>query len=97
MSAVQMINPNADVIDGKASLLMNTQAAIGLQDVLKSNLGPKGTLKMYVSSLFPFVCVFTVFALPDLCLRTFPNNDRIFTFGFPPPPPPYVQARQRCR
>jgi len=27
---------------------MNIQAAIGLMDVMKSNLGPKGTLKMLV-------------------------------------------------
>ena len=27
---------------------MNINAAIGLQDVMKSNLGPKGTLKMLV-------------------------------------------------
>merc|ERR1719149_244674 len=29
--------------------MMNINAARGLQDVLKSNLGPKGTLKMLVS------------------------------------------------
>ena len=30
---------------------MNIGAGEGLQDVLKSNLGPSGTLKMYVSTL----------------------------------------------
>ena len=29
---------------------MNINAAMGLQDVMKSNLGPKGTLKMYLFS-----------------------------------------------
>jgi len=27
---------------------MNIHAAMGLQDIMKSNLGPKGTLKMLV-------------------------------------------------
>ena len=30
---------------------MNISAGEGLQDVLKSNLGPSGTLKMYVAAL----------------------------------------------
>lgn len=30
---------------------VNISAGEGLQDVLKSNLGPSGTLKMYVSLL----------------------------------------------
>jgi len=29
---------------------MNINAAKGLQDVLKTNLGPKGTIKMYSSA-----------------------------------------------
>jgi len=33
------------------ALKVNISAGEGLQDVLKSNLGPLGTLKMYVSSL----------------------------------------------
>lgn len=36
------------------ALKVNISAGEGLQDVLKSNLGPSGTLKMYVSKLqFP--------------------------------------------
>ncbi len=31
------------------ALAMNVNAAKGMQEVLKSNLGPKGTLKMLVS------------------------------------------------
>lgn len=42
MSAVKMLNPGADVIGSRHALLMNITAARGLQDVLKSNLGPKG-------------------------------------------------------
>lgn len=46
-SAVQAINPNADVVRRGQALLININAAIGLQAVVKTNLGPKGTLKMY--------------------------------------------------
>eukprot|EP00967_Tisochrysis_lutea_P100826 scaffold150769_cov34-Tisochrysis_lutea.AAC.1 len=47
-SATQLVNPNADVLKSGQASLMNINAARGLQDVLKSNLGPKGTLKMLV-------------------------------------------------
>mmetsp|Transcript_16061 Transcript_16061/g.34864 ORF Transcript_16061/g.34864 Transcript_16061/m.34864 type:complete len:533 (-) Transcript_16061:444-2042(-) len=47
-SAAQTVNPNADVLKNGQAHIMNINAARGLQDVLKSNLGPKGTLKMLV-------------------------------------------------
>jgi T-complex protein 1 subunit zeta len=47
-SAVKLINPNSDVARRGQALQLNINAAIGLQEVLKSNLGPKGTIKMYV-------------------------------------------------
>jgi hypothetical protein len=47
MSALQQVNPNADT--SKFAFYMNVKAAVGLADVLKTNLGPKGTLKMLVS------------------------------------------------
>merc|ERR1719440_197471 len=43
------VNPNAEVLKKGVAHMMNINAARGLQDVLKSNLGPKGTLKMLVS------------------------------------------------
>jgi T-complex protein 1 subunit zeta len=45
-SAVQLINPKSDVARRGQALQLNINAAIGLQEVLKSNLGPKGTIKM---------------------------------------------------
>lgn len=48
-SALHTINPSAEIASGLQSLAMNINAAKGLQNVLKSNLGPKGTLKMLVS------------------------------------------------
>ena len=48
-SGAQQVNPNAEVLKKGVAHMMNINAARGLQDVLKSNLGPKGTLKMLVS------------------------------------------------
>eukprot|EP00808_Paulinella_micropora_P020254 g6616.t1 len=48
MSGVGVVNPNADVIGSAHSLMMNINAARGLQNVIKTNLGPKGTMKMLV-------------------------------------------------
>ena len=47
-SAVQQLNPNADVARRGQALSINVNAAVGLLDVVKSNLGPKGTIKMLV-------------------------------------------------
>lgn len=46
--SLRVLNPNAEVLNKSAALNMNINAAKGLQDVLKSNLGPKGTIKMLV-------------------------------------------------
>lgn len=45
----QQISPNSDVIGRAHALQMNCSAARGLQNIVKSNLGPKGTMKMLVS------------------------------------------------
>ncbi|KAI8088931.1 T-complex protein 1 zeta subunit [Halteromyces radiatus] len=47
-SALKLINPNSDVARRGQALQLNITAAIGLQDVLRSNLGPRGTIKMLV-------------------------------------------------
>jgi T-complex protein 1 subunit zeta len=49
MSSLHIVNPKADLLKKQAALNMNINAAKGLQEVLKSNIGPKGTLKMLVS------------------------------------------------
>lgn len=48
MSAVKTLNPNAETMGANAALFMNINAAKGLHDVMKTNLGPKGTIKMLV-------------------------------------------------
>ena len=42
MSAIHSLNPKAEVAKAAAALAVNISAAKGLQDVLKTNLGPKG-------------------------------------------------------
>ncbi|XP_077214053.1 T-complex protein 1 subunit zeta 1-like [Tasmannia lanceolata] len=46
--SIRLLNPNAETLNKSAALHMNINAAKGLQDVLKTNLGPKGTIKMLV-------------------------------------------------
>lgn len=43
-----MVNPNANVAKDVVALNINISAAKSLQDILKTNLGPKGTMKMLV-------------------------------------------------
>ncbi|EEB07291.1 chaperonin-containing T-complex zeta subunit Cct6 [Schizosaccharomyces japonicus yFS275] len=45
---LSMLNPKAESLQRAQALQVNISAAIGLQDVLKSNLGPTGTTKMLV-------------------------------------------------
>ncbi|XP_060533100.1 T-complex protein 1 subunit zeta [Cylas formicarius] len=47
--AISLLNPKAEVARAAQALAINISAAKGIQDVMKSNLGPKGTMKMLVS------------------------------------------------
>ncbi|XP_036693963.1 T-complex protein 1 subunit zeta-2 [Balaenoptera musculus] len=49
MAAIKAINSKAEVARAQAALSVNICATRGLQDVLRTNLGPKGTMKMLVS------------------------------------------------
>lgn len=49
MSALRVLNQNSEASRKEQSLMMNIHAAKSLESILKSNLGPKGTLKMLVS------------------------------------------------
>lgn len=46
MSAISCLNPKAELARHAAALELNITGARGLAAVMKSNLGPKGTLKM---------------------------------------------------
>jgi TCP-1/cpn60 chaperonin family len=45
---LQELSPNAEIVSKSQARIVNVAAAVGLQNVLKSNLGPKGTLKLLV-------------------------------------------------
>jgi T-complex protein 1 subunit zeta len=47
-SAISELSPNAEVVHAKQALAVNAAAAQGLSQVLASNLGPTGTLKLLV-------------------------------------------------
>lgn len=46
MASITLLNPKAEVARAAQALAVNISAAKGIQDVMKSNLGPKGTMKM---------------------------------------------------
>lgn len=46
--SVQLLNPKAESLRRQQALAVNISAAQGLQNVLASNLGPRGTVKMLV-------------------------------------------------
>jgi hypothetical protein len=48
MSAITTLNPKAESARQAQALAINISAARGLAEMLKTNLGPKGTMKMYV-------------------------------------------------
>jgi hypothetical protein len=66
MSNVQYLNPKAEVLKKIQALAMNINAAMGLQDVMKSNLGPKGTLKMYLNIFKFFIGLLEALAKSNL-------------------------------
>ncbi|XP_074096917.1 chaperonin containing TCP1 subunit 6 [Cotesia typhae] len=49
MAAISLLNPKAEVARASQALAVNISGAKGIQDVMKTNLGPKGTMKMLVS------------------------------------------------
>ncbi|CAJ0599050.1 unnamed protein product [Cylicocyclus nassatus] len=49
MASIQCLNPKAELARHAAALELNISGARGLQEVMRTNLGPKGTLKMLVS------------------------------------------------
>jgi len=59
MGSISLLNPKAEVARAAQALAVNISAAKGIQDVMKTNLGPKGTMKMYVS-INPFYFYFVI-------------------------------------
>lgn len=46
MASISLLNPKAEYARAANALAFNISAAKGLQDVMRTNLGPKGTMKM---------------------------------------------------
>lgn len=49
MAAIHSLNPKAEIARHSQAFSINLNGARGLQEVLRTNLGPKGTMKMLVS------------------------------------------------
>jgi T-complex protein 1 subunit zeta len=49
MAAINILNPKAEFARAAQALSINISASRGIAEVMKSNLGPKGTMKMLVS------------------------------------------------
>ncbi|EDX18017.1 GD17235 [Drosophila simulans] len=47
MASISLLNPKAEFARASQALAINISAAKGLQDVMRSNLGPKGTVKIW--------------------------------------------------
>ncbi len=52
MSSASLISPNSEVAQKHTALSVNTNAAVSLREIMKSNLGPRGTLKMFEFLIF---------------------------------------------
>ncbi|EJU04181.1 chaperonin-containing T-complex zeta subunit Cct6 [Dacryopinax primogenitus] len=48
MASIETLNPKAESVRRAAALQVNTTGAVGLANVVKGNLGPRGTIKMLV-------------------------------------------------
>jgi len=73
-SSLRSVNPNAESMDKAAALFMNINAAKGLQDVMKTNLGPRGTIKMLVDGAggaLLFLSFLSLFSLPQRSRASF--------------------------
>ena len=46
MASISLLNPKAEIARAAQALAVNISAAKGIQDVMKSNLGPKGNMKL---------------------------------------------------
>ncbi len=60
MASISMLNPKAEIAKAQNAFKINSSAALGLFEVLKTNLGPKGTMKRYVDG---FLYLFSVIGL----------------------------------
>ena len=68
MASVKQLNSKAEVMGRGAALFMNINAAKGLHEVMKTNLGPKGTIKMLVGGAGGMILPLKPDHIPQLIL-----------------------------
>lgn len=75
MSSLQSLNQNAETLKQPAAQAMAVGAAKGLHEVMKTNLGPKGTVKMLVGGAGgKSVLVLNFFSPPRVSRQTYSFN-----------------------
>lgn len=67
MSAITTLNPKAESARQAQALSINISAARGLAEMLKTNLGPKGTMKMYEMNNLIFIYFYLL--IFQACIR----------------------------
>ncbi len=67
MSAITTLNPKAESARQAQALAINISAARGLAEMLKTNLGPKGTMKMYEMNNLIFIYFYLL--IFQACIR----------------------------
>ena len=77
MTGVTSLNANAEVMGRQAALFMNINAAKGLEDVMKTNLGPKGTIKMLVSGAGGATSALSPFDTGTICIGWQRRSDAV--------------------
>ncbi|CAI5991205.1 unnamed protein product [Closterium sp. NIES-64] len=83
-----MLNANAEVVSKSAALFMNINAAKGLQDVLKTNLGPRGTIK--INALLPAPLCAPCQTLLNPSVTFARQNSSLSLSALHPPPVPRI-------
>lgn len=73
MASIQCLNPKAELARHAAALELNISGARGLQEIMRTNLGPKGTMKMFVLLL----CASVFFSIRFLFLIHHANFEGI--------------------
>lgn len=94
MSSISAINPNAERTRQAQALAINVSAARGLGEVLKSNLGPRGTLKMLVDGAVraPLRAHAAAPSFPAVLARSLARHLTLLH----PPPLPHLLALPTC-
>ena len=79
MSAIQSVNPNADLIGSRHAQTVNIGAAKSLQSIVQTNLGPRGTMKMSICGI---TCNVSILIVLQVGWRSRPDQTDQRRHGF---------------